>query len=153
MISASDLRLYVIRPVLTAADMWSPAAENLLLGTAAAESALGYYLHQDGGPALGIYQMEPATHDSLWDNYLRYRPELLHAARWYLGSADPYLSLTGNLLYATFMTRIKYFKDPQPLPGAEDIPGLAAYWKRVYNTEKGAGTEAKFVANYKRFVA
>ena len=61
--NAKDLREDVVRPVLKVMDKWSEAAENLVLGTAAKESAMGQDLRQrGGGPALGIYQMEPATH-------------------------------------------------------------------------------------------
>jgi hypothetical protein len=54
-IRSYDLRQYVIRPTLQRLGLWSLAAENLLLGTAAQESKLGYYLHQLEGPALGLY--------------------------------------------------------------------------------------------------
>ena len=43
-------------------------------GTAAVESRMGTYLRQIGGPALGIWQVEPATHLDCWDNWLDYRP-------------------------------------------------------------------------------
>ena len=61
-IKASELRQYVIRPTLKAINLWSIAAENLLLGTAAQESQLGHYLTQVKGPALGIYQIEQSVH-------------------------------------------------------------------------------------------
>ena len=49
----------------------SQEAENLLMGTAAQESALGEYIRQLGnGPALGIFQMEPETFDDIVRNYL-----------------------------------------------------------------------------------
>ena len=39
----------------------SKNANFLSLCTAAIESNCGYYIKQVGGPALGIWQMEPAT--------------------------------------------------------------------------------------------
>ncbi|KAF0118141.1 MAG: hypothetical protein FD149_866 [Rhodospirillaceae bacterium] len=67
----------VIRPTLLHLGLHSPAAEALLLGTAIQESRLGTYLRQTGGgPALGVYQMEPATHEDIWTNFLAYRPDL-----------------------------------------------------------------------------
>lgn len=66
-INCEQLRLYVIRPTLEKIELWSEAAENLLLGTTAQESHMGTYIKQVGkGPALGIYQMEPATHKDIW---------------------------------------------------------------------------------------
>lgn len=50
----------LIRRVLIGIGGYSEEAENLLMGTAAQESALGEYIRQLGnGPALGIFQMEP----------------------------------------------------------------------------------------------
>jgi len=63
MTDADHLRREIIAPALRHIGMWSGAAENLLLGTAAVESRMGTYLRQvGGGPALGIWQVEPVTH-------------------------------------------------------------------------------------------
>jgi hypothetical protein len=137
--------------------MWSESAENLLLGTAAQESLMGTYLVQlGGGPALGIYQMEPATEKDCWDNFILHRNELrliMNDISTNTTNGELFESeLTWNLVYATAMARIKYYRDPEPLPAADDIPGLAAYWKRVFNTNLGKGTEAEFIDNYHTYV-
>ena len=78
MLNVDQLRVDLIRPSLDGLGKWSPQAENLLLLTAAVESALGTYVRQKGGgPALGIYQMEPTTHDDIWANWLRYKPDMV----------------------------------------------------------------------------
>ncbi|RCK32479.1 hypothetical protein TH9_12140 [Thalassospira xiamenensis] len=151
---AKQLRHEVIRPVLTATGMWSAAAENLLMGTAAQESACGKYLRQLGdGPARGVFQMEPATLDDIYANYLAYRPDLQGAVDAYLimsmSKAD---NLTVNLAYAALMCRVHYRRRPENLPDANDVRGLAAYWKRFYNTVHGKGAEQEFVENYERYV-
>lgn len=153
-IHPEHLRLHVIRPTLQRIDAWSSAAENLVLGTAAQESRLGHYLIQlNGGPARGIYQMEPATHADLYENYLAFHAELqrnLLSIR--LGkSADPE-EMVWNLRYATAMCRIHYLRVREPLPDADNIEGLAKYWKRTYNTELGAGTVTEFCKNYLELV-
>ena len=76
MFRADQFCEYVIQPALESIGMYSEPAEQLLLGTACAESNLGTYLHQVGGPALGVFQIEPATHTDIWENYLLYRGEL-----------------------------------------------------------------------------
>jgi len=38
------------------------------------------------------------------------------------------------------------------LPNAEDIEGLAHYWKKYYNTVYGSGKVEEFVNNYKKYV-
>lgn len=157
MIKVEHLRELVIRPVLQDLHMYSPAAENLLLGTAAQESMLGYFLKQSpSGPALGIYQMEPATHGDIWDNYLAYDEDLSSLVRGLASqhhfTRNPHEELITNLAYATAMCRLHYRRVKQGLPAADDIHGLALYWKQHYNTFKGAGKVEEFVDNYHKFV-
>lgn len=156
MIDPRHLRRYVIEPVLDYLDLKSEAAIRLLLGTAAQESRLGKYLHQvGGGPARGIYQMEPATHDDLWHSYLSNKVrEGLRARVQYLrvGAFEHADQMEGNLYYATAMARIHYLRIRAALPDAEDLDGLAAYWKRYYNTTLGAGTTAEFLSNYRNLI-
>lgn len=140
---------YVIRPALEEVGLYSESAEQLLLGTACSESHLGTYLHQVKGPALGVFQMEPATHDDLWKNYLAYKSDLsekieslIPSRQW--GFPDPELMVT-DLRYAAIMARLLYRRSPLALPEADDWYGHAAMWKKVYNTHLGAGTEEKFI--------
>lgn len=155
-IAACELRDFVIRPALKKIGLWSLSAENLLLGTAAQESRLGYYLHQRNGPALGIYQIEPRTHYDIWENFLKYQPTLSAlatniASKDFIDgkSAD---ELITNLKYSTVIARLVYFRSPKELPDAEDMDGLAAYWKEIYNTDLGKGTKEEFIKNYKELV-
>lgn len=157
MIEPGQLRAHVIRPVLEDIGHYSPAAEELLILTAAAETSGGRYLRQlYGGPAVGIYQMEPATHDDIWAHWLAPRPGLAAKVRgWRLAPGLPGAAaeMAGNLYYATAMARIHYLRVPEPLPVAGDAAGLAAYWKAHWNTELGAGTAAGALAAYRRYGA
>ena len=142
----------LITSVLKQMDLHSDNAVNLLMGTAAQESHLGKYRRQlGGGPALGIFQMEPATFDDIVKNYLRYKPELAarieRVARVSRFKAD---DLENNDLLATCMTRVHYLRVREAIPS--DLEGWARYWKRYYNTPLGKGTEEEFIANYKRLV-
>lgn len=153
-----QFRDHVIKPTLLylGERYASPSAVNLLLGTMAAESG-GRWLRQRieleagdwaVGPGHGIYSMEPATEGSLWENYLRYRMQwgrIGQLVRRLICEKPPAPHLLiSDLRYATAMARIKYWKDPDSLPNANDIAGLARYWKRVYNTRLGAGTPEFF---------
>jgi hypothetical protein len=157
MIDVTQLKECIIIPVLTKLDLYSEAAVNLLLGTAAMESDMGTYLKQKGGgPALGIYQMESSTHLDIWQNYLQYREELLKRTKKYLIMDLGEDNLTGNLFYATAMARIHYYRSPMKLPAPHDIEGIAKMWRLVYNTNKGAfsyneATE-KFIRKYNKYV-
>ena len=73
---ASQTLALVIRPALEKLSLWSLSAEELVLGTAIVESGLTYLKQHGDGPALGLWQVEPATHDDLYTNFLNFRPEL-----------------------------------------------------------------------------
>jgi hypothetical protein len=151
MINPVQFRELIVRPTLQSMDAWSEAAENLLMGTAMQESHLTYLKQLGGGPALGVYQMEPATCGDIWDNYLHHRSELRSIvskfqATWKGDDSE----LVWNLTYATAMCRVHYLRVSEALPDALDILGLASYWKSYYNTPLGAGTVNEFIENYQR---
>lgn len=128
------------------------AAADLLLGTAIQESGLIHTRQMGGGPARGYWQMEPATHDDIWTNYLAYRPELATRLTSLMPSGtrpDPAL-LETIPTYAAAMARLKYRRAPEALPARGDLEGAARLWKAVYNTAGGAGTEQEFIENWTR---
>lgn len=147
MIDIVQFRDIVIVPALKSVALHSEAAVELLLGTALQESRLQYLKQLGTGPALGLFQMEPATHDDIWTNYLAYRPELAaRVAR--LAHVRNAGALATDLLYAAAMCRVFYRRIKDPLPAAGDVPGQAAYWKEHYNTYLGAGTEDEYIENW-----
>jgi len=148
MLSLTDLRDVIVRPVLERLGLHSPSAECLLLGTALAESGCTS-LRQNGGPALGLFQMEPATHDDIARAFLAFRPSLKSAvaalaAPWPQGAAQ----LATNPAYAAAFCRLSYLRAPPPLPEPEAADGMARYWKAFYNTPLGRGDPARFMALY-----
>lgn len=148
MIHAAHFRELIVRPTLYVLNMWSEAAENLLMGTACQESRLAF-LKQMPGPARGIYQCEPDTFVDLWDSWLVYRPEIVTDLGRATGIGEPRFDLLpGNLYYATAICRLDYRREQEPLPDADDIRGLGSYWKRYYNSHKGLGTIEQFVRSY-----
>ena len=148
----TQLRQLIVE-TLKGADLFSEAAVELLMGTAAQESALGRYIYQINGPALGIFQMEPDTHADIYQNYLAYRPELKRTAQSVSVkngvAAD---EMSWNLKYAIVMARIHYLRVPKALPDRSDVEAMAHYWKRYYNSEDGAGTVEEFIRNHKRYL-
>ena len=167
MIDIGQFKEHIIIPTLTKMGMMSESAVNLLLGTALVESGLKYIKQIGGGPALGVYQIEPATLHDLYKNYLVRKPKnerfLNEIVNWRTsewrtsydgkftsirGADTPtdeiweYLesSLIGNLFYGTAIARLIYRRRPEPLPEADDVHAMAHYWKSWYNTEAGRGT-------------
>ena len=149
MLDANHFHKLIIRPTLKQLGLYSMSAEELLLGTAIQESRLVYLKQLGEGPALGLYQMEPATHDDIWANYLKYKTDLGLAV---LGmSNSPEMDareMIGNLYYATAMARVHYLRFPDPLAAPGDIEGHAAIYKELYNTYLGAATEEEFIENW-----
>jgi hypothetical protein len=156
MINIQHFREYVIRPTLNHLGLYSENAEELLLATAIQESRLTYLKQLGNGPAVSVYQVEPATHADIWDNYLRYHPEL--NAKLQALKSDAYRlkgvqEMTHNLAYATAIARIHYLRVPHPLPDKNSVEEMARYWKIYYNTVKGRGTEQEFIDAYQKHVA
>jgi hypothetical protein len=117
-------------------------AADLLMATAAVESRLGSYLHQVDGPALGMFQVEPATLDDLWSNLM---PAELAAVVAIMSPQPIAEQIAGNLVLAAAMARLFYWHVPVPLP-PDTLAGLWAYYKTYWNTPAGKTTEAEFVA-------
>lgn len=141
-----------MRPALRHLGLYSLAAENLLFGTAAHESGGFRYLYQVGGPALGVFQMEPNTLDDLYANFLSFRPTFERALEELRPQAlSREEALSGCLAYAAGAARLQYYRDAAPLPAADDIEALAAFYKRVWNTSAGKATEQDFIDAYTRY--
>ena len=156
-ISSYQLRETVILPTLQALELSSESAVQLLLGTCAQETLMGRYLVQRnigfrGG--IGIYQMQRASYRMIWDKMVEGNGIMKAKMKLLLnyGGMPPAERLATDLALATAMCRLYYYAINAPLPAANDIPGMAAYWKKWYNTELGAGTPAQFIQHYDRYV-
>ncbi|GAB4184151.1 MAG: hypothetical protein OHK0024_24240 [Thalassobaculales bacterium] len=157
---ARDL-LRLLRPVFAEVadaagrpEFGSEAAVRLVVGTAAAESSFAALYQRPQGPALGLWQIEPATLDDIEQNFLRHRPQLEAAVMMWVAArpADLRLHLVSNLAVAALVARLIYWRSPLKLPRADDIAGQARIWKAAYNTAAGKGTPAHYEAAYRRLV-
>lgn len=143
---------YVIRPTLDTLDLGGHDAEQLVLGTAIVESGL-QYLHQLGnGPAIGLWQMEPATHDDIYEHYLKYQAPLTGALGRLIVEHQKALAkqMAWNLYYGAAMCRIHYRRVSAPLP--KTLDECAEYWKKHYNTSLDKGTVEKYVKSFNNMV-
>ena len=155
-----QFREYVVIPALNQLDgiAYSLAADQLVIGTLAQESH-GTYIKQLGkGPAMGLFQMEPATHIDIWLNFIKFRRPIQNSLlamtsdsvdENYFSSGWPdHNALVWNNRYAAAMCRVHYYRVKYALPKANDIKALASYWKDHYNTKDGAGTVEEFIKNF-----
>ncbi len=148
MIDLDQFKDYIVEPALEDLGLLSASAVELVIGTALQESRLTYLKQLGTGPALGVCQMEPNTHDDIWDNFLRYR-NVLSDAVLEIGGPDS-LELIWNLKYSVAMCRVHYRRVSNPLPQAGDVAGQAQYWKTYYNTELGSGTTQEYIDNWSK---
>jgi len=167
MINSQHLKDFIIEPTLRSMeDLWPgagrEAAVNLLVGIVAQESTIGgvTYLKQVRGPALGIYQIEPATHQDTWVNYLLNKEEKADFIRGLLGYKHPeqeeelHQELIHNLRYATAIARIKIWRSDFKELGVawpedpNDKVALGRIWDLAYNANPEKGTVEEFVEAY-----
>jgi hypothetical protein len=132
--------------------MSGPTAEALLLGTALVESNLTFLRQTPTGPALGVYQMEPGTHSSLWANWLGYRPDAAGVIQQLTTSPARADHMVWNLQYATAMCRLRYWIVPAALPPMHDR-ALADYHKDHYNTHLGKTNPAESSRHFDRAIS
>jgi len=132
----------IIDPVIRDMGCFSPQAVDLLVMIAAHESREGHYLAQISGPAIGIYQMEPATHDEIIQYLRRNNYDLYERLNKWTGIIHHSL-MAGNLYYATFMARAFFLRYPDALPRTH--PDMAAYAKMRWNTAAGKATAEDYL--------
>lgn len=153
-----DLKTFskLINQVTNAQGLRSKKATVQLLGTAAQESAFGRYLCQlGGGPGAGAFQMENATAKDIWLSYLAFRPHRrahLYNITGIKSYGNSRHAMICNLRYGIAMARIHYRRVPDPFPDADDIFGMAQYWKQHWNTYQGKGTVEQYIKNWHRYI-
>jgi hypothetical protein len=119
-INPKQLRDLITRTLKEIPNGYSEDAVELLMMIAAHESKLGTYLRQVSGPALGIFQIEPATHDDAWLNgdSIKLNADILGIE--YINDTSP-SRLEYDLRYQIFIARQKLFMISEPLPFNRDF--------------------------------
>ena len=120
----------------------------LLMETSAVESSRGYIVRQKGGPARGIFQMEPATERCtlgwLKNNFPKVHGEVM---AFYDKSKSPDWNRTHNVPYNVAMSTVYYWR--RMGDGLTDRIGTledrAKVWKTHYNTYLGKGSIAGYI--------
>ena len=130
-------------------DCYSDDALTLVVRTGMAES--GYRAlkgYGEGNPAIGFWQIEPATMYDMMRNYLKYRPpyrKALEGLGMEFKGDDIEMSVMSNISVQAALCRLHYRRDKYSIPSWDDLEAQGKYWKRVYNTSKGRGTVKHFI--------
>jgi len=138
----------IVEYALYKIDAYSDDALTLVVRTGMAES--GYRAlkgYGEGNPAIGFFQIEPATMNDMIDNYIKYRSHykknLVSLGMNF--QKDTTMSVMSNIGVQAALCRIHYLRDKHSIPSWDDLEGQAKYWKRVYNTNLGRGTTEHFI--------
>lgn len=128
---------------------YSDDALALVVRTGMAES--GYRAlkgYGEGNPAIGFWQIEPATLFDMMKNYIHYRPHYRKALE-EMGMSfegdNIEISVMSNMAVQSALCRLHYRRDKHSIPSWDDLEAQGKYWKRVYNTEEGRGTVGHFM--------
>lgn len=150
MLNPKQLRELIVRPVLQVIELWSPAAENLVCGTALNETNLEYIAQIPNPIALSLWQIENATYQDLVVRLQSHKGLHYQVTMALNMMAIPthYDFLAGNLYAGAIFCRLKYYFDAHPLPDADNIAELANMWGKIYNTKDIMADKARFVARY-----
>lgn len=154
MFNLIQFRECIIKPALMDLQLYSVDALELLVFTCAVESNGGTYLKQIKGPALGIYQMEPATYNDIWQNYIKFRPKLalILSSNFDAMRMPPEDRMVYDLRYATAMARLFYLRANEPLPAFNDENAIWDYYKIYYNTSAGKADKVYSIGKYHDFI-
>ena len=129
----------------------SEDAALMLLGTLATESDMALYSRQVRGPALSPYQIEPATYDDLFANWIAFRPAVQRMMEDLFGEAKPEVQrLIYDGVFSTCIARLLYWRVPEALPAGRHQQ--AAYYKQYYNTNSGKGSVTKYLEDCRTYV-
>ena len=135
----------IAEAVLYRLDCYSDDALALVMRTGMAESGYRTLRQMGNGPAIGFFQVELDTAQDTLDNYVAYRQKLKDKLVGLGLGNDLEFSLLSNIALQVAFCRLKYRRDKHPIPSWDDLEAQAKYWKRVYNTELGAGTIEHFI--------
>lgn len=152
-INTDEVRELIIRPTLKMLNVWSEAAECLLLTTAISESENDCCDQSQKPRHYGLYRINPVTHLNVWDKYLVQDPDLASKVRGLASQRsfleNPHRELTTNLAYATAIAWMIYQRCERPLPELEDADAMARYWKRHFHNGKPVD-ESCFCEHYRQ---
>jgi hypothetical protein len=115
---------------------------ELLAMICAHESLGGKHRRQiGGGPALGIFQIETVTHNSVWDN-----SDTIRARAQRYGIKEDVSKLETDDRYSIFVARHYLAQDVNPLPKTPEA--MADYCKSYWN-RTGKASPEKYLNDYR----
>ncbi|MCD8523998.1 MAG: hypothetical protein LRY66_03485 [Saccharospirillaceae bacterium] len=110
-LASQELRERIVRPTLHYLGKHSQASENLLVAIAR------WQQHHPQGRTEGIYPIDAALHQKVWNQHLAFHPDLASRIRGLASQREflnnPHTELVTNLAYATAIAWAVYLAFPQ----------------------------------------
>lgn len=155
-LDTAQFRIEIVRYTLQRIGLWDAASENLVVGTAYQESGLRSLRQKPMGPAFGLFQTEGPTHNDIYQNYLKFNPDLYLqvtrlASHFTTDTPDP-RELIGNLCYAAAICRVHYRRVKEDLPPSKDAFAMMQFYIRNYN-RGGKATVDEALKHFERAVS
>lgn len=154
---SDDIVFNVIYPACQYLDMFSLDAVAIMTGACAQETNMFNTIFQttfeygsdinkfNGG--IGGWQEEKIDFDDINKNFIDNRVDLKAKILKWAGVID-YSRIATDMILAAMYCRLHFARAPGALPDWHDISGMAAYYKKYYNSGVGAATEWQFINNY-----
>ncbi|MCG8312093.1 MAG: hypothetical protein MI976_02655 [Pseudomonadales bacterium] len=154
-ICGSELLECIIRPTLQRLGVYNPIAEQLLLGTAAAQSELGFYLNSSHG--IGVFGIDKNRHETLWDEYLAFDADLASEIRGFASQHEflkaPDAELACNIRYATAIAWMIYREAGIDLKKLHTEEDLANCWYELFAEKSPERSPEDFLIQYEKLFA
>lgn len=160
MINLQQIHDYIVYPAVRCIEGGTApwvASIQLVMGTGLTESEFRHIDQVDKankpGPAVSFWQIEKATHDDVWRNWLAYRSDIRgRLTALLVPDSEPFWQMHWNLKYAAAMCRVIYMRVKEKLPVSGDAQGMANYHKKYYNTYLGKTDPQKSVVHFERII-
>lgn len=124
-------------------------AYNLVIETFCAETQLGLCPDNVHTSGFGIAQFDNSGFKHAKGRSDKYRDGLYNAFRIDISSIE-IIELRYNVLLSAIFCRLFYKTKPEAIPSTRE--GRAKYWKKYYNTSKGAGTIKHYLESCERLL-
>ena len=120
---------------------------NLLLETAAVETAMGEIVRQKNGPALSVWQILGFNFEYIREYFGKRDPELLERAMsFYNHQQSEDWNRIHNIPWTAAMSLLFYEKATQGrfMSRLDSLDSRGRLWKQIYNTRLGKGTVKRY---------
>lgn len=148
---AQDVRTLVIRPALQSVDLYSKWLDSLVFGTGLCESNYSA-LKQRQGPALGFFQVEPATYADDVVYLTELNPKLgnriLKDFKWEKFPIPN--EVVWNIRFAAVMCAVHYLR--HQIPVNYNALFLYQIYKKYYNSIHGASTQERCLPLFEKAI-